>query len=193
MQASWPGAIGDGPAAGVFNIAAVAALQSADDAFLLGQMAPFTALAGQWVFPGGTPDPHDISPGGKLDLLGSVARELGEETGLDIGVCKVEPGWTLVRDGGFLALIKGLTVNESAERLRAKIMDHLASEAQPEFSAIRIVRGPADFDPTTARFVVEYATSPRGPLLHGREASVTGNLRPVGFPGNMGDAGLCPG
>jgi 8-oxo-dGTP pyrophosphatase MutT (NUDIX family) len=163
MQASWPGAIGDGPAAGVFNIAAVAALQSADDAFLLGQMAPFTALAGQWVFPGGTPDPQDISPGGKLDLLGSVARELGEETGLDIGVCKVEPGWTLVRDGGFLALIKGLTVNESAERLRAKIMDHLASEAQPEFSAIRIVRGPADFDPTTARFVVEYLT------LHGHK------------------------
>jgi 8-oxo-dGTP pyrophosphatase MutT (NUDIX family) len=149
------------PAAGVFNIAAVAALQSADGAFLLGQMAPSTALAGQWVFPGGTPDPHDISPGGKLDLLGSVARELGEETGLDIGVCKVEPGWTLVRDGGFLALIKGLTVNESAERLRAKIMDHLASEAQPEFSAIRIVRGPADFDPTTARFIVEYLT------LHG--------------------------
>jgi len=144
------------PAAGVFNVFAEAALQSADGAFLLGQMAPFTSLAGQWVFPGGTPDRDDISPGGMLDLAGSVARELLEETGLDIGVCKVEPSWTLVRDGGFVALLKRVTVNESAERLRANIMHHLASEAQPEFSAIRIVRGPADLDPATPRLLVEY-------------------------------------
>jgi 8-oxo-dGTP pyrophosphatase MutT (NUDIX family) len=104
------------PTAGVFNVFADAALQSADGAFLLGQMAPFTSLAGQWVFPGGTPDRDDISPGGMLDLAGSVARELLEETGLDIGACKVEP----------------------------------------EFSAIRIVRGPADLDPATPRFLVEY-------------------------------------
>ena len=144
------------PAAGVFNVFAEAALQSADGAFLLGQMAPFTSIAGQWVFPGGTPDRDDISPGGMLDLAGSVARELLEETGLDIGVCKVEPSWTLVRDGGFVALLKRVTVNESAERLRANIMHHLASEAQPEFSAIRIVRGPADLDPATPRLLVEY-------------------------------------
>jgi 8-oxo-dGTP pyrophosphatase MutT (NUDIX family) len=144
------------PAAGVFNVFAEAALQSADGAFLLGQMAPFTSLAGQWVFPGGTPDRDDISPGGMLDLAGSVARELLEETGLDIGICKVEPGWTLVRDGGFVALLKRVRVNESAEQLRANIMHHLASEAEPEFSAIRIVRGPADLDPFTPRFLVEY-------------------------------------
>ena len=144
------------PAAGVFNVFADAALQSADGAFLLGQMAAFTSLAGQWVFPGGTPDRDDISLGGMLDLAGSMARELLEETGLDIGVCKVEPSWTLVRDGGFVALLKRVTVNESAERLRANIMHHLASEAQPEFSAIRIVRGPADLDPATPRFLVEY-------------------------------------
>jgi hypothetical protein len=91
-----------------------------------------------------------------LDLAGSLAREMFEETGLDIGVCKVEPNWTLVRDGGFVALMKRVIVNESAERLRANIMRHLASETQPEFSAIRIVRGPADLDPATPRFLVEY-------------------------------------
>ena len=61
-----------------------------------------------------------------------------------------------MRDGGFVALLKRVTVNESAERLRANIMHHLASEAQPEFSAIRIVRGPADLDPATPRLLVEY-------------------------------------
>jgi 8-oxo-dGTP pyrophosphatase MutT (NUDIX family) len=144
------------PAVGVFNVFAAAALQSADGAFLLGQMAPYTSAAGQWVFPCGTLDPDDISPASMLDLVGSVGRELLEETGLDIGACHVESGWTLVRDGGFVALMKRVTVNESAERLRANIMDHLADEAQPEFTAVRIVRRPADLDPVTPRFYVHY-------------------------------------
>ena len=144
------------PAAGVFNVFAAAALQSADGAFLLGQMAPFTSSAGQWVFPCGTLDPDDISAAGMLDLVGSVGRELLEETGLDIGVCQVESGWTMVRDGRFVALMKRVMVNESAERLRANIMHHLANEAQPEFTAVRIVRRPADVDPVTSRFFFQY-------------------------------------
>jgi 8-oxo-dGTP pyrophosphatase MutT (NUDIX family) len=144
------------PTAGVFHIFAAAALQSADGAFLLGQMAPFTSAPGQWLFPGGTPAPDDISSAGMLDLVGSLGRELFEETGLDIDVCQVEPGWTLVRDGGFVALIKRVIVNESAGRLRANIMHHLTNEGQPEFTAIRIVRGPADVDPVTPRFYVHY-------------------------------------
>jgi hypothetical protein len=91
-----------------------------------------------------------------LDLAGNLGRELFEETGVDIAACRVEQGWTVARDGAFVALIKHLTANESAERLRANIMDHLASEAQPEFTSIRIVRRPADLDPTTPRFYVEY-------------------------------------
>jgi 8-oxo-dGTP pyrophosphatase MutT (NUDIX family) len=144
------------PAVGVFNVFAAAALQSADGAFLLGQMAPFTSAAGQWVFPCGTPAPDDISSAGMLDLTGNVTRELFEETGLDIRACQVEPGWTLVRDGEFFALMKRVTVDESAERLRANIMRHLAIEARPEFTAVRFVRNPADIDPATPRFYVEY-------------------------------------
>jgi hypothetical protein len=144
------------PAPGVFNVFAAAALQTADGAFLLGQMAPFTSAAVQWVFPCGTPEPDDVNSAGMLDLLGNLGRELFEETGVNIADCQVEPGWTLVRDRGFIALIKQVIANESAERLRANVMDHLASEAQPEFSSVRIVRRPADLDPATLRFYVEY-------------------------------------
>jgi 8-oxo-dGTP pyrophosphatase MutT (NUDIX family) len=142
--------------AGVFNIFAAAALRSADGAYLVGQMAPSTSIAGQWLFPCGTPDPEDISPVSTLDLDGSVGRELSEETGLDIGMFEAEPGWILVRDGGFIALLKRLLASESAETLRARIMRHLAAEAQPEFSDIRFVRGPADFDPAMPRFLTAY-------------------------------------
>jgi NUDIX domain-containing protein len=144
------------PAARVFNIFAAAALQAADGAFLLGQMAPSTSSAGEWVFPCGSPEPRDINPAGMLDLAGNLGRELFEETGVDIAACRVEPGWTVVRDRAFVALIKRVTANESAERLRANIMDHLASQAQPELTAVRIVRRPADLHPTTPRFYVEY-------------------------------------
>jgi len=144
------------PAVGVVNVFAAAALQSADGAFLLGQMAPSTAAAGRWVFPGGMPEPNDITSAGMLDLADNVGRELFEETGLDIGACQVDPGWTMVRDGRVIALMKRVTVNEGAEQLRANIMHYLANETQPEFTAVRIVRKRADVDPATPRFFVEY-------------------------------------
>jgi hypothetical protein len=135
---------------GVFNVFSAAALRSADGAYLVGRMAPSTSIAGQWLFPCGTPDPKDINAAGMLDLAGSAGRELFEETGLDIGAFKAAPGWTLVRDGGFIGLMKHLVAGESAETLRARILNHLANEAQPEFSDVRFLRGPAGFRPSHA-------------------------------------------
>ena len=143
------------PDAGVFNVFAAAALQAADGAYLVGRMAPFTSGAGQWLFPCGTPDPKDISVG-ILDLADSARRELFEETGLDIGTMQAEAGWTLVRDSGFVGLIKRVTASECAEDLRARIVRYLASEAQPEFSEIRILRGIADVDADMPRFLRTY-------------------------------------
>ncbi len=141
---------------GVFNIFSAAALRSADGAYLVGRMAPSTSIAGQWLFPCGTPEPKDIDAAGMLDLGGSAGRELVEETGLDIGTFKVAPGWTLVRDGGFIALMKSLVASENAETLQARIVAHLANEAQPEFSDIRFLRGPGDFEEATPRFLTAY-------------------------------------
>ena len=142
--------------AGVFNVFAAAALRAADGAYLVGEMAQSTAAAGQMYFPSGTPDREDVGAEGALDLAGSVGRELLEETGLDIGALAAEPGWTLVRDSGFVALMKRLTACQNAAELRSRIMHHLANEAQPEFSDIRIVRGRADLDARMPRFVIAY-------------------------------------
>jgi len=144
------------PDAAVFNIFASAALQSADGAFLVGEMAPTTASAGQVYFPCGTPDPEDIGADGALDLDGSVRRELAEETGLEIGALDAAPGWTMVHDRGYLGLMKRLTARQNAEELRARIMSNIAGQTQPEFCDIRIVRGRADLDPRMPRFMVAY-------------------------------------
>ena len=127
----------DLPDAGVFNVFAAAALQAADGAYLVGEMAPSTATAGQLYFPCGTPDPVDITAGGTLDLAGSLARELLEETGIDIATLDAAPGWCLVRDRGYLALDEA--AHGTAKR-RGASLGHLAPSG--ERAAAGIVRRP---------------------------------------------------
>ena len=130
-----------------------------DGAFLLGVMAPHTFHAGEVYFPSGTPDPDDIVDG-KVDLDFSLRRELAEETGLAAADVSAESGWTTVVDGSLIAQIKLVRVEQDAERLRARILEHLRREAQPELVDIRIVRGRADFDSAmpgyTTAFLTEY-------------------------------------
>ena len=141
--------------ASVYNIFAAAALRSADGGYLVGEMAPDTAAAGLLYFPCGTPEPDDLAAG-ILDIAGNLKRELKEETGLDLAEFIAEPGWSLVRDRCYIALLKRLTAGENAQALRSRIMRHLSSERQPELVDIRIVRGPDDLDSRMPGFVVTF-------------------------------------
>jgi 8-oxo-dGTP pyrophosphatase MutT (NUDIX family) len=141
--------------AGVYDCFGAGAVVSADNAVLLGVMGPHNFNSGHIYFPSGTPDPSDVIDG-KVDLDFSVRRELKEETGIDAAEFTVEPGWTMIVDGPYLAQIKTLRSQARAEDLRERMLAHLASEAQPELSDIRIVRGPADFDPAMPRFVTAF-------------------------------------
>ena len=143
------------PPAGVKDCFGAAAILAADGAFLLGVMAAHTANAGRIYFPSGTPDADDIVAG-RVDLAASIARELVEETGLDAGSFAAEPGWCTVMEGAIVAQIKILRSHLPAEPLRRLILDRLAGEKQPELADIRIVRGPADFDPLMPRFVTAF-------------------------------------
>ena len=139
----------------IFNCFGMAALQSADGAWLLGEMAPHTANAGRIYFPAGTPEPADIVDG-TVDLIGNVIRELAEETGLAARDLALGEGWTCVRTGPRIALMKMMRAREDAEPLRRRILDHLAREEQPELSDIRVVRGPRDVDPQMPPWITAY-------------------------------------
>lgn len=140
------------PPAGVFDCFAAAAIMAADGAFLTGVMGAHTFNAGHVYFPSGTPDPSDVAAG-MVDFEFSARRELREETGLDADEFAVEPGWTVAIDGALIAVIKVMRSDLAAEPLRARILERLARERQPEFADIRVVRGEADFDPMMRRFV----------------------------------------
>lgn len=126
------------PDEAVFNGFAMAALRSSDGAFLLGEMADHTANAGQCYFPAGTPDPSDIAAGA-LDLAGSAARELEEETGVRLAETEIDPLWTIVRLGPRIACMRGLRLRETAASACARVERHIARETQPELAALHAV------------------------------------------------------
>ncbi len=144
------------PDATVYNVFAAAALRGADGGYLIGEMAPDTAAAGLLYFPCGTPEPDDLDGDGSLDLADNLQRELREETGLDIEELEAAPGWSVVIDRCYIALLKRLTARHSAEELRSRIMRYLGSEQKPEFVDIRIVREPRDLDERMPNFVVAF-------------------------------------
>jgi 8-oxo-dGTP pyrophosphatase MutT (NUDIX family) len=146
------------PDAGVANIFAAGAVLSADGAYLVGEMASDTAAAGKLYFPCGTPEPADLDGNGTLDLEGNVRRELLEETGLDADELAAEPGWSLVRDGSYIALLKTLKARQGAQDLRDRIMRYIENEERPELVDIRILHSPADFDRAMPRFVTAFLT-----------------------------------
>jgi 8-oxo-dGTP pyrophosphatase MutT (NUDIX family) len=139
----------------VFNGFGMGALRCSDGAFALGEMAQHTSNAGRVYFPSGTPDLDDIRDGA-LDMSGSVAREVDEETGLTPADYRAEAHWDCVVLGTVIAVIRILNVDSSGEALRARIEANLASQTQPELAAIHLVRGASDFTAAMPRFVTAF-------------------------------------
>lgn len=139
----------------VFNGFGMGALRGSDGAFVLGEMARHTANAGRIYFPSGTPDLDDISDGA-VDIPGSVAREVEEETGLKPADYRAGVHWDCVVSGAAIAMIRILDVEMTGEALRTRIEANLARQHQPELSAIHLVRGAADLTAAMPRFVTAF-------------------------------------
>lgn len=131
------------PDASVFNGFGMGALRSRDGAYLLGEMAAHTANAGKIYFPAGTPDLNDVRAG-KVDIAGSVAREVEEETGLTAADYQVADHWDCVVAGPLIAMMRGLQSDLDGEALRRRIETSLAQQAAPELAAIHVMRRQGD-------------------------------------------------
>jgi 8-oxo-dGTP pyrophosphatase MutT (NUDIX family) len=139
----------------VFNGFGMGALRCADGAFVLGEMGEHTANAGRIYFPAGTPDLDDVVDG-TVDISGSVARELEEETGLLPGDYRSEVDWHCVYTGPAIAMIRILHVDVPGETLRARIEANLGRQQLPELSAIHLVRGKRDLTSAMPDFVTPF-------------------------------------
>ena len=157
------------PDSSVRNCFAAAALVSSDGAYVLGEMGAHTAHAGRVYFPCGTPDMDDVretASGSRVDLAGSVLRELEEETGLRPDEVSVDPGWLLVFEGPRVACMKIVRSSLSADALTSRIDNFLRNQKEPEFVALHIVRDLADLKPDampgfTRAFLVRMLSAPQ--------------------------------
>jgi len=131
------------------------ALRCSDGAFVMGEMGRHTANAGRIYFPSGTPDLDDIR-GDAVDIAGSVAREVEEETGLAPADYRAGAEWDCVVSGVAVAMIRVLDVDGSGDALRARIEANLARQHQPELAAIHLVRGRSDLTAAMPRFVTAF-------------------------------------
>lgn len=130
------------PAGDAKNCFAMAAVRSADGAFMLGRMGAHTANAGKVYFPAGTPDRGDLVDGA-LDFDGSARRELLEETGLDAADLEASDGWTIVIHGARIACIKEFHAPWSAHDLRARVEHNLARQDERELDGVEFIDNPA--------------------------------------------------
>lgn len=133
------------PGANVRNCFAMAALRGADGGFILGEMGAHTANAGQIYFPAGTPDLSDIV-GDRLDLAGSVVRELAEETGLRADEVSFARDWSVVDAGPRLACMRLTQVDAPAAEVAREIERRIATQTNPELARMHIVRDANDID-----------------------------------------------
>jgi 8-oxo-dGTP pyrophosphatase MutT (NUDIX family) len=143
------------PDTSVFNGFGMGALRCADGAFVMGEMGQHTSNAGRVYFPSGTPDLDDIRDGA-VDISGSVAREVLEETGLEPSDYRAAAHWDCVVSGAAIAMIRILSVDVSGEELRARIEGNIARQRQPELAAIRLVRTTSDLTAAMPRFVTAF-------------------------------------
>ena len=139
----------------VFNGFGMGALRCSDGAFVMGEMGPHTANAGRVYFPSGTPDLDDIRDGA-VDIAGSVAREVEEETGLGPADYRAGAHWDCVVLGSVVAMIRILDVDMPGMELRARIEANLARQDQPELSAMHLVRDVSDLTEAMPRFVTAF-------------------------------------
>ena len=147
------------PGEPVENCFAMAALQGADGAFLLGEMASNTMNAGRIYFPSGTPDLSDVFDGA-VNLEASARRELLEETGVDAAEIEVRRGWSVVFSPNSIACMKPMTLVAAAEEARTRIDAFLARDSHAELARMHVVRSVGDIDESrTPAFVTAYLSA----------------------------------
>lgn len=123
----------------LLNVFGAAAVVSRDGAVLLGRMGDHTANAGRVYFPCGTPDLGDVV-GERVDLDGSIARELKEETGLGEADASPTDRRLAVFHGPLVAYVRVYRSVLDADAMLAKVRAHLAADPEPELSEVVMKR-----------------------------------------------------
>ncbi|VAW15738.1 hypothetical protein MNBD_ALPHA09-549 [hydrothermal vent metagenome] len=120
------------------NIFGAAAVRSSEGYLLVGEMAAHTANAGRIYGPCGSLDLEDVASA-RIDIDGAMARELAEETGLDLSLATGMPGYLIWFDGPRVAIVREYRYDANAKLLAARVEAFVAKEPEPELAAIHFL------------------------------------------------------
>lgn len=131
------------PLASAEHAFAHAALVSSDGALVAIRMAPHTVNAGQVYFAAGSFEPEDCHDG-RIGLDVNMAREVREETGLDIADLPRDPRFQIYSDVAGTAIFRRFYLAETADRAARRIAAFAAAEPDPEISEPVVIRSAED-------------------------------------------------
>jgi 8-oxo-dGTP pyrophosphatase MutT (NUDIX family) len=117
------------------HVYAHAVIVSADNEILCGRMAGGTINTGVVYCPAGSFDDHDIRDG-LLDIDGNMAREVREETGLDLGAMRAEDTMHAFEAANGVVLMRRYFSPLRSDELAAQAQAHIADEAEPEITEV---------------------------------------------------------
>jgi len=134
-----------------------AAVLSAEGALLYGRMASHTLNAGRVYPPGGSLEPADVQADGSVDVRGSIARELAEETGLDANEAEQGGYLAIFDDHRRLAIAQLLRFPQSSAHLAQQVRDYIAAERKPELAGVTMLTSRTQIDSSMPGFAQELA------------------------------------
>lgn len=130
-----------------------ALIVGSDGAIIYGVMGSHTANASRVYPPGGSLEPRDVMPDGRVDVARCIELELEEETGLRAAEAVAGPMVAVV-DWPRLSFGRVFRFAESAATLAARIRANLDRQAHRELDDIVVIASPQE---AKAAGVVPYA------------------------------------
>ncbi|WP_421858073.1 hypothetical protein [Oricola sp.] len=111
---------------------------TADEALFAVRMAAHTATAGAVYFPAGSLEAGDVSAG-RFDVTRSIARELGEETGIALSAGRLDDCFLASHVGGSFHVARRCRLPFSFSECAARLAEHQAATGDDEVEgAVRI-------------------------------------------------------
>jgi 8-oxo-dGTP pyrophosphatase MutT (NUDIX family) len=144
------------PDQAICNCFGSAVVISNDGALIYGRMSQATLNPGKVYPPGGSLEPRDIKADGTVDMLGSIERELEEETGLKAGEAS-SGEWIAIRDGLWLALAQIYRFDAAADAIAKRVCVHIAHAEEDELDGVEIIRSRSQIDSRMPAYAAEIA------------------------------------
>ncbi len=110
-------------------------IRSADGAVIAIRMSPITANAGKVYCASGSLEQDDIVDG-RIDLDANMAREVAEETGLDLAEMESEPDYFCAWCGQIVMFYRFFRSPLGTAHLLEKVRDHMRGDSEGEIDAV---------------------------------------------------------